>query len=402
MYYLRLKTFVILITVFMAINCSGPDSNQPLLTAEVPLHLEEHIDDAKIVDSEVDENLLTPIDWSFDKPQPYWKPIRPMPAKMEAVKPVRVDDALRLPLTERSRAENSRLYGIIYIELPDWDLEEWAYVEIRARTQDSVRNMGVVFNYTKEDPLMGDKALFPVYARGDYAPLVTDGTVQTYRLSLDWRWMRRWEGPWTHLGIFFNSRDNEEAVTLDILSVRVIPKEFIYADAPVGVRTDKRRESQRRTLYTHSPGRIEYRVRIPQNGRLDVGLGVIREDFPVTFRVLSSQTDEEETTLFEETYTNQKEWGQRSVDLSSMAGKNVKIALEAETEQAGTVALWSAPTLSGRRSTKKPNVIFYVIDGAGADWMSVYGYNRRTTPFAARSWAIGQPDGQPGGRPARL
>jgi arylsulfatase A-like enzyme len=36
--------------------------------------------------------------------------------------------------------------------------------------------------------------------------------------------------------------------------------------------------------------------------------------------------------------------------------------------------------LTGTRSTKKPNVIFYIIDGGGADYMSVYGYNRRTTP----------------------
>jgi len=30
---------------------------------------------------------------------------------------------------------------------------------------------------------------------------------------------------------------------------------------------------------------------------------------------------------------------------------------------------------------QRPNVIFYVIDGAGADLMSLYGYPRRTTPF---------------------
>lgn len=40
--------------------------------------------------------------------------------------------------------------------------------------------------------------------------------------------------------------------------------------------------------------------------------------------------------------------------------------------------------MSGARATRKPNVILYVIDGAGADWMSVYGYNRRTTPFLER------------------
>ena len=36
-----------------------------------------------------------------------------------------------------------------------------------------------------------------------------------------------------------------------------------------------------------------------------------------------------------------------------------------------------------------PNVIFYVIDGGAADFMSVYGYNRRTTPNIERLAAEG-------------
>ena len=41
------------------------------------------------------------------------------------------------------------------------------------------------------------------------------------------------------------------------------------------------------------------------------------------------------------------------------------------------------------RTADKPNVIFYVIDGGGADHMSVYGYNRRTTPNLERLVAKG-------------
>jgi len=63
--------------------------------------------------------------------------------------------------------------------------------------------------------------------------------------------------------------------------------------------------------------------------------------------------------------------------------------LETQAAQPGTVALWSAPTVSGRRSSARPNVIFYVIDGGGADQMSVYGYNRRTTPNLERLAAEG-------------
>jgi arylsulfatase A-like enzyme len=381
--------YLTLLIMIMAFSCSGPESDQPLLTADLPIHLEEHIDDARIDGSKVPEDLAAPVVWNFSEPQPAWKPIRPIPAKMEAVKPVRAEDALLLPLTIRSRADGPRLIGGICVKLPDWNLEDWAYVEIRARTQDPVRNIILAFNYTEEDPFMGAKALFPVYARGDYAPLVADGTVQTYRLRLDWRLTRRWEGPWTHLAICFNSRDNEEAVTLDILSVSVIPKEHIYADAPIGVKTVECGKTHRRTLYTHTPGCIEYHVQVPQAGRLDVGLGVIKDGFPVTFRIAASQTGQEETILFEETYANRKEWGQRSVDLSNMTGKTVRIALEAEAERSGTVVLWAAPTISGVRSNDKPNIIFYIIDGAGAEHMSLYGYNRRTTPNLERLAAEG-------------
>jgi len=381
--------FIISAIILLGLCCSCPDSEQPVLTVEVPLHLEEHIDDAKIEGSEIGVDLLKPVEWRFDEPQPDWKPTKPIQSQMEDVKPVRVEDALRLPLTSRNRREGRpRLLGSIHVALPDWNLEDWAFVEVQARTQDPIRMVGLDFNYTEEDPAGGARAIFPFYSVGDRSPLVTDGTVQTYRLSLDSRYMRKWDGPWTHLGIWFNSQDNEEAVTLDILGVSVIPKEAMYADAPAGVRSDERNHSLRRTLYTHTPGRLEYRVRIPHSGRLDFGLGVLREDGPVTFRVLASQKDEE-VALFEETYSNPKEWIQHSVDLSSFTGKTVNLALEADAEPAGTVALWTAPTVTSVRATKKPNVIFYVIDGAGADLMSVYGYNRCTTPNLERIAAEG-------------
>ena len=77
------------------------------------------------------------------------------------------------------------------------------------------------------------------------------------------------------------------------------------------------------------------------------------------------------------------------MDLAHLAGKDVTLALEAEAERPGTVVLWAAPTLSGARATNKPNVIFYIIDSAGSDYMSAYGYNRRTTPNIERLAAEG-------------
>jgi len=273
--------------------------------------------------------------------------------------------------------------GGIYIELPDWIREDWGYVLVQARTSDKFSRMFVCFNLNK-NPEQTTTFPYPFLER-ERVDLIRDGSVQTYLVRVG-KESRRWKGPWRQLGLWFRA---SEPGKIDILSVSVIPKEASFAGAPTGISTEIRNDVYRRTLYTHVPGRLEYKVRVPKAGRLDVGLGVLRKDDPVTFRITAKSKGSEVINLLEETYADQKHWAQRSVDLSSMAEKTVRIALEADAERVGTVALWAAPTLTGTRSTKKPNVIFYIIDGAGADYMSVYGYNRRTTPNLERLAAEG-------------
>jgi arylsulfatase A-like enzyme len=356
----------------------------------MPLHLEDHLDSAIIQGSEVPADLPRPVEWRFDEPQPDWQPADPISPQMAAVRSVRSEDALQLSLIAEAHANGTRLVGNIYAALAGWTLEDWAYVEIRARTRDRMDQVGLNFNYDQGDSV----GVFRLTRGGDWAPLVTDGTVQTYRMSLDSPRMERWEGPWTHLGIWFTSRPDEEAATLDLLSVRVIPREAEFAEDRTGVRPVRSGAFAgygplRRALYLHAPGRIAFRVRIPEAGRLDAGLGVLRGDAPVTFAITATRQGGAVERVFEETYAGQKHWAQRSVDLSHLAGQTVTLALEAEAPRSGTVALWAAPTLSGSTATDKPNIIFYVIDGAGADYMSVYGYNRRTTPNLERLAAEG-------------
>jgi arylsulfatase A-like enzyme len=134
---------------------------------------------------------------------------------------------------------------------------------------------------------------------------------------------------------------------------------------------------------------MAYRVRVPEQGRVDVALGVLSEQAPVTFAVTATLSNGTVEKLFEERYADPDQWAQRSVDLSKFAGRTVTLTLEAQAEQPGTVALWGAPTVSGARTSDKPNIIFYVIDGGWPDDMSVYGYNRRTTPNLERLAAEG-------------
>jgi arylsulfatase A-like enzyme len=98
--------------------------------------------------------------------------------------------------------------------------------------------------------------------------------------------------------------------------------------------------------------------------------------------------DGQPAALLEETVSDAGTWLQRSVDLTRVVGRTVDLALEADGKRPGAVALWGAPLVSGASrlpgARRRPNVVFYVIDGGGADLMSLYGYNRRTTPFLER------------------
>jgi len=150
-----IRTFtclIILTAVLLLFGCRDTEpEQQTALTAEMPLHLEDHLDAGHIVGSEVPEDVPKPAVWSFDEPQPDWKPVKLKSPHLEAVEPVQAEDALRLPLTMRNSISGPRLIGVIYVKLPDLSLQEWAYVEIRARTRDPMLYMGLLFNYTEVD-----------------------------------------------------------------------------------------------------------------------------------------------------------------------------------------------------------------------------------------------------------
>jgi arylsulfatase A-like enzyme len=373
----------------------------------MPLHLEDHLDTANIEGSEVPEDLPEAVEWRFDEPQPDWKVVDPCKFEIDSEPPkvIRTEDALRIVLTKANAITRPngrrRRRGSIYVDLPDWQYGDWAYLVVRARASRGIGSLEIAFNLREgpvepNDASLEDKNRMYV-VHGEYIDPIRDGSIHTYLLRTDWFAWEQWKGgPWKQLGLMvggpFNHPDEEKPdspATLDILSVSVIPKAAAYADAAVGVRTEGRGQAHRRSLYAHTPASLEYRVRLPEAARLDFGLGVVREDVPVTFRVIARTASDTVETLFEETHADKLHWAQRSVDLSPLAGQTVNLTLEAVADRPGTIALWTAPTVSRSLRSRKPNIIFYVIDGAAADNMSVYGYNRRTTPNLERIAAEG-------------
>ena len=95
---------------------------------------------------------------------------------------------------------------------------------------------------------------------------------------------------------------------MDVVAVRVIPVEAEFAAERVGTRLVGHGTAggavleapHRRTLYMHAPGSIAYPIEVPEAGRLDVGIGVVRSSRPVTFIVTVERPGGKVDTLLEE------------------------------------------------------------------------------------------------------
>jgi len=389
-----LAAFVSLPTVFSC-RGSGPSSDGGVLTAEVPLHLEDHLDAARIESSEIPRDIPEVAAWNFNEEQPAWKAAVPFFPQTQPPRLERIDDALRITLTKETRFPTGFRQGEIYVDLPDWSKDDWGFVVVRARTKDNIRFLAVSLNL-RDKPGKTPVERRRFFYSGDYVSMIRDGEVHTYMLRAEVVRPEDWKDPWKQLGIGFGPAgekddDGKESPRVDLLSVSVIPKAATYARSKTGTSVESWGEGGRRALYSHVPGKVEYRVRIPENGRLDVGLGLLKKAMPVRFKVSLrlKSSHAQPKSLLDEVYSGEKPRLRRTVDLSPWAGKAINLALETEADRTGNVAFWAAPTISGKRMTPKPNVIFYVIDGAAADFMSVYGYNRRTTPHLERLAAEG-------------
>ncbi len=358
--------------VFLA---ACPQPGPAPLTADLPLHLEEHWGSARLEGSAVPADLPAPKIWAFDVEQPAWKAAQPLDPGRAPALVSQQNGALRISLTEAHRARRG-LYGGAFVELPGWNREDWASIVVEARASTRDARLTAWFNRRRQaGEMVFDHE--PFLLRGEAVDLLAAGATHRYLLRADWTDSVEGSDPWTELALVLTS---PAPASVELLSVELVPKEARFAGAPAGVVTEPRDQLHRRTLFTHAPSRLEYRVRLPEGARLDLGLGVLRADAPVTFRVEVGAGRSAPETVFEEACSTTERWAQRSVDLARWAGRTVTLALESRAERRGAVALWAAPTLSGRAAERPPNVVLYVIDAGGAEYASAYGYPRPTTP----------------------
>jgi len=350
---------------------SGPEA----LAAPV-VHLTEHLARATAVSGGAPMAARQQRRWSFHEPQPAWRPLSadrvPWLAEVRAEP---VDRGLRLDLSPPPAQRTMLLIGGLEIAFEEGlRLADWDALLVRARSRHEFAGITAAHNLEAEGALPTD--LFFFFSTDEAPPVFSDGSEQTYAIPLRPSESEDPEAVLSSLGVVL-ATVNPGAI--EILSIELVPRGAAFLD-DLGSRHVARGGESRETLFVHAPASVSYPLRVPAAGRLDVGLAV-EPGQAVTYQVTVATAGGAPETVFEERLDEAASWNQRSIDLAAFAGRDVELTLGAVSREPGAVGLWGAPVVSGGGAGERPNVVFYVIDGGGADQMSLYGYDRPTTPL---------------------
>ena len=311
--------------------------------------------------------------WSFAGSRSGWRTLSSkQDAVLAAVELEQLDDGIRLGMP-RAQDHGPFRMGGIQVDLGELRFDDWEVVIVRARTSDRFVGVAVAYNVEEEGSLPPFRRFFD--SPDQAPPIFNDGSEQAYAVPLHPRKGSGAPSSLRSLAVIFAAPGPAE---VDVLSVALVPRGAGFLEE-FGAKQVSRDGTTRHTLFAHAPAKLTYPVDLSGVERFDFGLAVSRGE-SVTYRV-STEREGQRQVLFEETIDDPESWHQRSVELADGESTSADLILEAESEQEGAVALWGAPIVSGERSTDRPNVIFYVIDGGDANLMSLYEYGRPTTPF---------------------
>lgn len=186
----------------------------------------------------------------------------------------------------------------------------------------------------------------------------------------------------------------------EIESVRLVTRREHLAGISSGLGWHGLSEVYREAIVSRSPEAIRVPVRLPANARLDLAVGTIEHE-PVTFRVTvraAARPAEDDAVVLERTITRPHRWESAVVDLDRFAGQEVIVSLSLVAGRPGTLGFWGAPAVRGRgvppsgqreAGATAQGVILIWADTLRRDHMSVYGYQRPTTPMLEKLAAEG-------------
>ena len=81
-------------------------------------------------------DVPSPIEWVFDQAQPDWVVAAPWNPEVEPATITSTTDSLRVTLTDDTRNLEGVTRGGLVVAVPDLEIRDWGFIEVRARTSD--------------------------------------------------------------------------------------------------------------------------------------------------------------------------------------------------------------------------------------------------------------------------
>ncbi len=245
-------------------------------------------------------------------------------------------------------------------------------VELRLRSRDMHR---LYFVWSWEELPSYLPGAQPIHRTA--VDLIADGQARTYQLD-----MRKMLG---------HRRDDADLESLflmppggsgeiEVESLRFVPRRcrYLAAERGFGATYETLGSEMRHALFTIAPSRLAFRLRVPDRApRLELGLGLLEAWRPATLRVAAAHRGARTVLLDEE--VRAEGWNDRVLDLEPWAGLEIELQLDTDGA-AGTLALWSSPTVRG--SSERPTQVVLILeDTLRADHLSLHGHHRQTSPI---------------------
>lgn len=179
----------------------------------------------------------------------------------------------------------------------------------------------------------------------------------------------------------FLAPETEESV--EIVHIRFDARIKTYIDRGAGVVYEKINNETRKSLFIETGHEIDYEIDIPED-RPFFKFGVSAVNPSIVRLAMLLRTKGSETVLLAETISGPLLWKDHRFDLTSYAGKRVRLVIRSESDIPNAVLI-SSPILASPPS-RPFNAVLVVEDSLRANHLSCYGYDRATSPVKDR-WA---------------
>jgi hypothetical protein len=219
--------------------------------------------------------------------------------------------------------------------------------------------------------------------------LVADGSFHTYMLNVKDLVRRRLKLD-SRIGRLMLNPSATDNMLLEIDYITLVSTRARYLRQINGTGYEVVHGEMRQCMYMIAPQAVEYTLRVPEGKpTLDFGTAVLVDKEPVTFNISILSDGRAATVVYSNTISDTDAWHDKTLDLSSWSGKDVRLVLRV-TGTANTIALWSNPILASE--PRHPfNVIMILEDALRPDHLSLNGYHRQTSPVKDqlfRRWGV--------------